>query len=216
MGDQIESDWVKETDGQDPRPLYLKPSGYVQAVNFNQITKTADENDLNIEVVAVPGQFVHPQRPALKVYSVEPLSESTQAKLRASFAAGSGKTDTQNVMFVAQQLVEIIARALSPSVNDPYTACTCLNWLHASLQELAVAETVAIARSSSHRVKIPPVTFHQLLQITHVDSRQYILGDIMVKRHAEMLLQELARQLPPGPRLDAVKHELDALQQDHK
>lgn len=216
LGDEIESDWMKETEGQDPKPIFLKTAGYVQAVDFNQITKTAAENDLSIEVIAVPGQFVHPQRPALKVYSGEPLSESTEAQLRACFATGAGKTDTQNVMFVAQQLVEIIARALSPSVNDPYTACTCLNWLHASLQELAVSETVAIARCPSHHVKIPPVTFHQLLHITHVDSRQYILGDIMVKRHAEMLLQELARQLPPGPRFDAVKHELDTLQQDHQ
>ena len=214
IADDSDPDWMDATDGQDPKPIFLGTSGYVQAVNFKQINKTADEHDLNIEVVAVPGEFIHPRRPALKVYSDKPVSEALESKLRACFAAGAGKTDTQNVLFVAQQLVEIIARALSPSVNDPYTACTCLNWLHASLQELASAETVVLAPCSSDRVRIAPVTFYQLLQITHADSRQYILGDIMVKRHAETLLQELIRKLPLGPRQDAVRLELEILQQN--
>jgi uncharacterized membrane protein len=34
-------------------------------------------------------------------------------------------------------MIEIIARALSPSMNDPFTSITCMNWLQLPLQKLA-------------------------------------------------------------------------------
>ena len=46
---------------------------------------------------------------------------------------GPYRTLTQDVSFGIDQLVEIAIRALSPAVNDTFTALTCIDWLGDSL-----------------------------------------------------------------------------------
>ncbi len=40
-------------------------------------------------------------------------------------------------MFAIDQLVEIAIRALSPAVNDTFTALTCIDWLSAGLSQIS-------------------------------------------------------------------------------
>jgi len=40
-------------------------------------------------------------------------------------------------VFAVDQLVEIAIRALSPAVNDPFTALTCIDWLSAGLRRIS-------------------------------------------------------------------------------
>lgn len=202
--------WLEDAEEEAAYPILLRDGGYVQTVDFGRLRRLAQDHDLYIDIRATTGAFTHPHRPALMVWAPEPPSRKLREALHGCFAVGSGKTETQNVLFLAQQLVEIIARALSPSVNDPYTARSCLNWLHAGLNEIAAGPGARVSRASG-RVNHQAVTFTGLLDIAHGDSRQYIRGDDMVRAHALSLLRELAARLPPGPRLDAVQAEIDAL-----
>jgi uncharacterized membrane protein len=43
----------------------------------------------------------------------------------------------QEPVFAVDQLVEIAIRALSPAVNDPFTALTCIDWLSAGLRRIS-------------------------------------------------------------------------------
>jgi uncharacterized membrane protein len=46
---------------------------------------------------------------------------------------GPHRTLMQDPVFAIDQLVEIAIRALSPAVNDTFTALTCIDWLSAGL-----------------------------------------------------------------------------------
>jgi uncharacterized membrane protein len=50
---------------------------------------------------------------------------------------GPHRTLTQDPVFAIDQLVEIAIRALSPAVNDTFTALTCIDWLSAGLSEIS-------------------------------------------------------------------------------
>ena len=52
-------------------------------------------------------------------------------------ATGPHRTLTQDVAFGVDQLVEIAIRALSPAVNDTFTALTCIDWLGDCLCKIA-------------------------------------------------------------------------------
>jgi uncharacterized membrane protein len=43
----------------------------------------------------------------------------------------------QDPVFAIDQLVEIAIRALSPAVNDTFTALTCIDWLSAGLRRIS-------------------------------------------------------------------------------
>ena len=47
------------------------------------------------------------------------------------------RTPTQDVEYAIDQLVEVAVRALSPGVNDPFTAIACIDWLGSALIRLA-------------------------------------------------------------------------------
>jgi uncharacterized membrane protein len=50
---------------------------------------------------------------------------------------GRDRTPTQDIEYSIDQLVEVAVRALSPGVNDPFTAITCSEWLGAALIQIA-------------------------------------------------------------------------------
>jgi uncharacterized membrane protein len=52
-----------------------------------------------------------------------------QTTLAAVIALAPHRTLTQDSVFPIDQLVEIAIRALSPAVNDTFTALTCIDWL---------------------------------------------------------------------------------------
>jgi uncharacterized membrane protein len=56
------------------------------------------------------------------------------------FARGNHRTATQNNLFLVDQLVEVIARALSPGINDPMSAMTCMDWLQSALIKLSARD----------------------------------------------------------------------------
>ena len=49
---------------------------------------------------------------------------------------GPKRTPTQDVDFAVAALVEIALRALSPGINDPQTAMTCIDRLTEALAEI--------------------------------------------------------------------------------
>jgi uncharacterized membrane protein len=65
------------------------------------------------------------------------VDEELSKKINAVFILGPERTLEQDVEFAISQLVEIAVRALSPGINDPITANTCIDWLGVSLSQLA-------------------------------------------------------------------------------
>jgi uncharacterized membrane protein len=61
----------------------------------------------------------------------------------------------QDPVFAIDQLVEIAIRALSPAVNDTFTALTCIDWLSAGLSQVS-GRTLSegVYRDRFHRVRL--------------------------------------------------------------
>jgi uncharacterized membrane protein len=53
---------------------------------------------------------------------------------------GDVRTAEDDIEFSVRQLVEVALRALSPAINDPFTAMSAVDWLGASLARLATQE----------------------------------------------------------------------------
>ena len=61
----------------------------------------------------------------------------------------------QDPVFAIDQLVEIAIRALSPAVNDPFTALTCIDWLAAGLRLISARKLgEGIYRDRAGRVRL--------------------------------------------------------------
>ena len=60
-----------------------------------------------------------------------------ESALDKAHVTGPHRTLTQDPVFAIDQLVEIAIRALSPAVNDTFTALTCIDWISAGLSTIS-------------------------------------------------------------------------------
>lgn len=115
-------------------PVPATRTGYVEAIDEHALLRLATRHDALIQVLAMPGDFVHRGLPVLRVAAADPDHFSACGEL---FAIGRQRSALEDLRFPIDELVEIAARALSPGVNDPFTAIACIDWLCAALIDLA-------------------------------------------------------------------------------
>ena len=80
------------------------------------------------------GDFVHRDLPLMQVSGCDP--SDIEQSVHEAFTLGSDRTPNQDPQFLIDELVEIGLRALSPGINDPFTAITALHWMGASISEI--------------------------------------------------------------------------------
>lgn len=156
--------------------------GYIQAVNGAAIMQFAEKNDCIVKFIKHPGEFVVKGDTLLQIYSDrgDEISKDRHDKLRAAFAMGQERTDFQNILFLSDQLVEILARALSPGINDPFTAINCLHWFESALTTAIEGETPTPYRADENgsiRIIAYPVTFEILMDDICDKIRPYVCTD---------------------------------------
>ena len=111
-------------------------SGYLQFVGYAQLVDIAARTDAVIRLDHRPGHFLVAGRPLATVW---PQGAAAQVALELAKAhvTGPHRTLMQDPVFAIDQLVEIAIRALSPAVNDTFTALTCIDWLSAGLSRIS-------------------------------------------------------------------------------
>ncbi len=105
--------------------------GYLQAVDNAALESLAREKKLSLKIEQKPGSYINRNMPLVSVSAQASLDNDTSRKLCNAFLLGSERTSEQDVEYSIHQLVEIAVRALSPGVNDPFTALGCIDYLGA-------------------------------------------------------------------------------------
>ncbi len=112
-------------------------SGYLQFIRHGVLVQIVAEADAVVALSYRPGHFLVQGHPFATVWPPAAAGRVTEALGRAHIM-GPIRTLTQDISFGIDQLVEIAIRALSPAVNDTFTALTCIDWLGDALCKIAV------------------------------------------------------------------------------
>lgn len=83
-----------------------------------------------------PGDYVVKNGAEIGGYPAGSCDVKLEDGLRKSIVLGIHRTPLQDPIFSIRHLVEVVLRALSPGVNDPYTATAVLDRLSRSLAVL--------------------------------------------------------------------------------
>src|SRR6202035_1274829 len=119
---------MEESGGTVPAPS----SGYLQFIRHGTLGGLAAEKGAVVRLLHRPGHFLVRGHPMATVWPPD-AAPAVSRELRRAHITGPYRTLTQDLAFAVDQLVEIAIRALSPAVNDTFTAMTCIDWLGASL-----------------------------------------------------------------------------------
>ncbi len=161
---------MEEGGGTVPAPS----SGYLQFIRHNTLIGIATEKGAVIRLLHRPGHFVVAGQPMATVWPPDCAPAVTDA-LRRAHITGPYRTLTQDLAFAVDQLVEIGIRALSPAVNDTFTALTCIDWLGDSLCRITTRWRPTRVHRDSHgyvRVITAHVSYERLVERAFEKIRQ--------------------------------------------
>lgn len=163
-------------------PVRSKDIGYIQLIDESTLLDAARNYDLVIRLQYQSGDFAHKGSVLLEAWPAEECDEDASKALREAFAVGARRTALQDLRFLIDELVEIAARALSPGVNDPFTANSCLDWLGAAMADLARRDLPSRLRADNEgtlRVIAHPVTFGIFIHRAFGALVQYASADMI-------------------------------------
>jgi uncharacterized membrane protein len=163
---------------EDSGVVYAPSSGYLQYVSMSTLIEISRAGGAVIRLLHRPGHFVVEGEPLADVWPAAAAPGVARA-LGGAHATGPHRTLTQDLSFAVDQLVEIALRALSPAVNDTFTALACIDWLGDSLCKIAAEWRPAeVHRDAAGHVRVIAVTvgFRRLLERAHDKIRQASRG----------------------------------------
>ncbi len=164
-------------------PIQANGSGYLQAVDDEQLLQIAYKHKLLLRLNYRPGQFVVNGSELVLVYPRMRVNRKLIKQINNTFILGKERTEQQDIEFPIAQLVEIALRAISPGINDPFTAIRCIDRLGDGLCRLAQRDFPSPYRyddDDNLRVIAEPFTFAGLIDLAFNQIRQYGKSDMAV------------------------------------
>jgi len=198
-------------------PVLSRQSGYIRYVDINRLIVLAREYGICVHMVRRVGHFVPAGVPVIRISKAERISPERELHLLAALDIGPTRTMQQDVEFGIIQIVDIALRAMSPAVNDPSTAISCVDQLSRIIICWLGREhpkTRYYAPPHVLRLVVPWLAFDRLIETAFDQIRHYSQADLSVslrlirachdiatatqRREEQALLAELAHRVLAG------------------
>jgi uncharacterized membrane protein len=165
--------------------IYIRAneSGYLQSVESEGLLNLAREKNLMVQLFHRPGGFISKNAIIMEVWPLDKDPGDLRKELTDKFIVGQRRTPVQDVEYPMHQLVEVALRALSPSLNDPYTAIACIDRLGEAVMAMTNREIPSSFRYDELgqlRVITDTTTFKGLTDIAFHQIRENARGNVEV------------------------------------
>lgn len=170
-------------DEAQARSVALHHDGYLQVIDAETLMELTSAHDLVIRLLRRPGNFVVAGEPVALVWPKQHVDDERAGNISTTFILGDERSTQQDMLFVVDQLVEVASRALSPGINDPFTAITCLDRLGALLYRMArrpLPDGRRYDEQGRLRIVTEPISFADLVNSTFGLIRVYGRDHVVV------------------------------------
>ncbi|MCB0358296.1 MAG: DUF2254 domain-containing protein [Bdellovibrionales bacterium] len=171
--------------------------GYLTAIDTAGLIELAQRQRAKIHLAVRPGDYCIPGARLLTMHGSDIPSPK---EFTGFFVLNSRPTPEQDVAFAIQQLVQVAVRALSPGINDPFTAVTCIDRLAAGLALVARSEPrvqVLTDAEGVERLYLRSPEFSELVAMSIAPIRRCAATAVPVYERLLHLLSELLWHAAP-------------------
>jgi uncharacterized membrane protein len=164
-------------------PILNLRSGYIRFIDVGRLTALAKEWKIRIRVERGVGHFVPAGLPLVRVTHEGRVGPLRAAELLGAFDIGPTRTLQQDAEFGIIQIVDIALRAISPAVNDPSTAISCIDQLSSILIAWCgrtPPPSVIFDPPHVPRVEVPWIGLEGMLNTAFDQIRHYAAADLAV------------------------------------
>ncbi len=181
-------------------------SGYITSINYRDLVKHAKHYQTFIDLMALPGD--HLLKGDTIAHVIGGDAAAAASGLTDFVFIGEKRSSQDDIRFSINLLVEIALRALSPGVNDSFTAIACIDKLtavFAGAAEMGAGEGVYCDEKGVARVVAPAESIGSLLTGAFSPLRRASRHNILVADTIRRALGQLAPRLKDSDREAALK-----------
>ena len=180
-------------------PIASPESGYIRYIDINRLVALAKAYRIRVRLERRVGHFVPAGVPLMSVSDVERVPADRALHLLGTFDIGPTRTMQQDVEFGIIQIVDIGLRAISPAINDPSTAISCVDQL-----SRVVIRWIGRVPPPSHyyapphvlRLTVPWLGFQGLLDTAFEQIRHYAVSNVAVSLRLLRAFDDIASTTP--------------------
>jgi uncharacterized membrane protein len=154
-------------------------SGYLQYINNDSLLQKVNDMSGLIELHYRPGDYIVYSVEAATIFTNEELSDEQINFFTNQIIISETRNKYQDAEHSIHQMVEIAVRALSPGVNDPYTAISCIDNLTSTMCYLTTVKFPSKYRYNEDgdlRVIADALTYEGMLDAAFNQIRQFASG----------------------------------------
>lgn len=188
--------------------------GYLQLVDLDRLVHLATEADLVFHLERRPGHYIVDRSTLLTVEPGHRLPPALTAQLEKCFVIGTQRSAVQDIEFSIMQLVEIAVRALSPGINDPFTAIACIDQLGSAFARLArrdMPDPCRVDHAGTVRVTVPQTRFPDLVDAAFNPLRQHARDSVSVTLRLLETVAVVAAAVGRQADVDALRCHADSI-----
>jgi uncharacterized membrane protein len=166
-----------------------------------------------------PGNIVWRDTQVASVWPADRIDEELDRQIRNAFRIGNGRTPTQDVAYAVNQLVEMAVRAMSPAINDPFTAMTCLDHIGEGLALFirhGEKSSCYYDQNNQLRLILEPVTFTELLDSAFDMLRHASCDNASVLLHILKVIDAVGQETNLPKARQALLHHVNLVQLESK
>jgi uncharacterized membrane protein len=195
-------------------PIRTPRSGYLQVIRHDTLLKIASVADAVVQLPYRPGHFLVAGQVIAWVWPPD-AAGSVEKSLALGHVTGAYRTLAQDISFGFDQLAEIALRALSPAVNDTFTALTCVDWIADCLCRISTSwRPQRIRRDAEGRIRVIAyqADFDRLVARAFEKIRQASTGMPAIMIRQLDALAKIIEQTPDRARRTVLVHQAEAIQ----
>lgn len=176
-------------------------SGYIRFIDVDYLVALSRAWGIQIRLERRVGHFIPEGVPAMRASKGHRITPEREAQLLAAVDIGPIRTMQQDVEFGVIQIVDIALRAISPAVNDPSTAISCVDQLSRILiRWLGRVPPPTYLYRPPHvlRVILPQIRLEGLLDTAFEQIRHYSQSDVAVSLRLLRAFDDIAQTISDG------------------
>lgn len=187
----------------DPAIIAASTSGYLHFIDVDALFAIPTVGETTVRAEQVIGAFVLEGESLASIWPASACTDAFRKRVEQGFSLGRERTLEQDIELPVRQLADIAVKALSPGVNDPTTAVTCIDRLAELLLSVARRGSPGCVHERAEsriRLIIPSPSFEQLSATAFAQVRHFGAGDEVVARRLMETLGRLHALVPPDCR----------------
>ncbi len=209
-----DADDDRDRDDRFVMVVKTRRSGYVQTVAQSSLVSLAAEAGGRIDLLIMAGDFLVAGQTMARFHPLDNATDQLKQDIRDCVTIGPKRTQAEDLEYAVNALVEIALRALSPSLNDPFTAIACINRIGSALA-LAINRRdpplVHRDEAGEIRLHLPARGFIEVLHGGFDDIRRAAVEHPPVLREMVKRLTALADLAADPERRRAIESQAEAI-----